>query len=265
MSAISPSASPAITSSIASSTLIQLQQVVTQLQSLVEQLASMPSLQSGPASTAQAAMGADATAPSTVSGGGSSGCGCQNAVSGVQLIDDAAIEPDIKGMNGAPSPAQKSIEQRDSKPPASAMPAAAPSTARSNMDDTKRKNPKSVEEAIAWGRKQVKHRSQNWDHLCLAFVTQAYGWSGGAPSAISKWNSTKSSLKHKDSNPPRGALVYWKTGSYGHVALSLGNGKVLSNDFKRAGQIDEVSLDAISKKWGGYLGWTPPEFPDAGR
>ncbi|MGQ0625612.1 MAG: lytic transglycosylase domain-containing protein, partial [Sporichthyaceae bacterium] len=69
-----------------------------------------------------------------------------------------------------------------------------------------------------------------------------------------------------DRNPPAGALVFWDTGRRpGHVALSMGQGLIASNDIVRAGRIDVVALNEIERRWGArYLGWTAPDFPRAG-
>ena len=59
-----------------------------------------------------------------------------------------------------------------------------------------------------------------------------------------------------------GALVCWETGSRaGHVAISMGDGTVTSNDILRKGTIDIVPLARITKDWGAtYQGWTSPYF-----
>jgi cell wall-associated NlpC family hydrolase len=55
--------------------------------------------------------------------------------------------------------------------------------------------------------------------------------------------------------------VFWTGGShgFGHVAISLGNGKIASSDILRTGKVDVVPLSMIQQKWGlHYAGWAPP-------
>ncbi|MBC7644320.1 MAG: C40 family peptidase [Thermoleophilia bacterium] len=136
------------------------------------------------------------------------------------------------------------------------------------MPTLTRKNPRSVDEAIAWARNQVNNPSKSWDNLCLSFVAHAYGWSGsGVNYAIDHYKNAPATARHDgDTTPPPGALVYWDTGKRaGHVALYLGNGMIASNDVNRQGKIDIVPMSDISKKWGAkYLGWQAPNFPAGG-
>lgn len=130
----------------------------------------------------------------------------------------------------------------------------------------KRKNPRSVAEMMDFVRKEVKSPHKDYYNRCGHFSAYAYGWSAsGENYAINQWNNAPSSSKHTDQNPPAGALVFWKTGNpAGHVAISMGNGMVASNDIRRKGKIDIVPLTEITKKWGAdYQGWTPPNFPKA--
>ena len=114
-------------------------------------------------------------------------------------------------------------------------------------------------EAIAWGRRQISQPSKNWYRLCLNFVMTALdARPSGSPDADTAWNKTPASHKRRDTNPPPGVPVYWETsGKADHVALSTGNGRVLSNDIRRRGKIDEVPISEITRKWNAqYLGWT---------
>ncbi|WP_375433362.1 hypothetical protein [uncultured Friedmanniella sp.] len=58
--------------------------------------------------------------------------------------------------------------------------------------------------------------------------------------------------------------VFWRSGNpAGHVALSLGNGQVISTDFDgtdyRAGRLSAGPITAIDT-WGPRLGWRAPNF-----
>ncbi|MFI6529480.1 peptidase M23 [Streptomyces uncialis] len=131
------------------------------------------------------------------------------------------------------------------------------------------KNPRSVDEAIAWAKKHSgSGSSADWYQRCLAFTAIVYGWNvSGVNYAIDHYSVVPKSMQHDgDRHPPAGALMYWDTGHRaGHIAVYLGNGKVASNDILRPGYIDVVDAELFETKWGAkYIGWTPPVFPRAG-
>lgn len=66
-------------------------------------------------------------------------------------------------------------------------------------------------------------------------------------------------MKHpNDRNPPAGAPVYYRGGKHGHIALSVGGGKVIrSTDCQSTGIVAEEDLSWPEQAWGyPYLGWT---------
>jgi cell wall-associated NlpC family hydrolase len=113
---------------------------------------------------------------------------------------------------------------------------------------------------------------------CLQFVAAAWAGAGkpipGDDDAIDWWNSYSKDYPRELSNqprygtPPRGALVFWAgTDSYpqddsedGHVAISVGNGWVVSTEQGNSGpDVHLVSISAVTKGGGGtYLGWIMP-------
>jgi hypothetical protein len=125
-------------------------------------------------------------------------------------------------------------------------------------------NPRSPAAAVRWAREMAG--DGGWYNLCLNFVAQAYGWDhAGTQYAVDHWLFTPNSMRHhRQRNAPAGALMFWDTGSRaGHVAISLGNGYVASNDIVTPGRISIVNSDYIDDKWHArYLGWTVPYFPD---
>ncbi|MBQ0890707.1 peptidase M23 [Streptomyces sp. RM72] len=130
-------------------------------------------------------------------------------------------------------------------------------------------NPRSVEEAIAWAKKNAgAGSSKQWYQRCLAYTAIVYGWQfSGVNYAIDHYSVVPKSMQHDgDRHPPAGALMYWDTGHRaGHIAVYLGDGKVASNDILRPGYIDVVDAELFETKWGArYIGWTPPVFPRAG-
>jgi hypothetical protein len=85
-------------------------------------------------------------------------------------------------------------------------------------------NPK-VEAAIAWFTSRVGQ--QVYTGQCELAVELAFGVQSGYPTARANWLAQP--VKHPDwQNAPRGALVYYSTSANGHVAISLGDGRVAS-------------------------------------
>lgn len=70
------------------------------------------------------------------------------------------------------------------------------------------------------------HLDRPWSGYCEAFVSEAEGYAVGFDSALAgyRWQLAHGRI-HTDSNPPAGALVYYKGGALGHVAISIGDGQ----------------------------------------
>jgi hypothetical protein len=118
-----------------------------------------------------------------------------------------------------------------------------------------------VDDVIQFGRDQMKSPTQNWTNLCLSFCRQSYGVRPFAPSAIKAWHKVPAKYKHvggKPSAAPRGAMLFYAGGAYGHVAIAIGkktSNKCLSNDYVRRGKIDPAPR--TFPRWGlTYLGWS---------
>jgi hypothetical protein len=85
-------------------------------------------------------------------------------------------------------------------------------------------NPK-IEPAIAWFESRMG--SSAFEGLCETAVENAFGTSSQYPTARANWNARPD--QHTDWwNAPRGALVFYDTSASGHVAISLGDGTVIS-------------------------------------
>jgi hypothetical protein len=98
--------------------------------------------------------------------------------------------------------------------------------------------------------------------MCDNFVANMYGFSSsGYATALANWNATPANLKHPgDMQAPAGALMYWGGGD-GHVALSTGDGNIVSTDIGGNGTVTTAPASAITSKWGkSYLGWSYPYF-----
>lgn len=119
---------------------------------------------------------------------------------------------------------------------------------------------RNADEAETWGRGQIHWPSRSWYRLCKMFVRMCFNVpSDGTPDAGRAWDNAK--FKHNTSNPaaiPAGVPVYWELPSVAdHVALSIGDGRCLSNDIFEAGKISECAIHTITSRWGGQLlGWT---------
>lgn len=121
--------------------------------------------------------------------------------------------------------------------------------------------PRNVNEVITWSRNQVKDPTQDWTGLCQSHCRQAYGVPAWAGSAIIAWNKIPAAQKTPSAHPsdaPRGSLLYYDIGQFGHVAIAIGkrtSSSCLSNDYVRRGMIDACSREF--PRWGvKYLGWS---------
>lgn len=93
--------------------------------------------------------------------------------------------------------------------------------------------------------------------MCLQWSRERATIPALHPDAATAWKHAVHRHK-KDRNPPRGAMVYWTGGSkgYGHIAVSLGNGKIRSSDAGGSGKPATVALTWPEQRWGmPYAGW----------
>jgi len=120
--------------------------------------------------------------------------------------------------------------------------------------------PRNSKEAAAWAIEQATSGASGWHNYCEKFVESAWGKAGRYSSAIAHWNiALKEHRAHNGKDAPPGAFVFWGGGQYGHTAISIGGGKVVSTDILREGKADVVNIDTITKRWGKkYLGWADP-------
>lgn len=116
--------------------------------------------------------------------------------------------------------------------------------------------PRSGSEAIAWANKV----NFGYKGLCLMFVRSAFNVAAKYPTAYMAWLGAKK--KHKTSDPnsiPAGVPVFIDVPGLaaGHVALSVGNGKIRTNLSWR-GTVETVSINYYLglKKGTKLLGWT---------
>jgi cell wall-associated NlpC family hydrolase len=82
------------------------------------------------------------------------------------------------------------------------------------------------ERAIEWFYGRLG--STAYEGRCELAVENAFGTSGRYPTARSNWNARNPKMT-PHSSARRGHLVFWNTSSAGHVAISLGNGRVVTS------------------------------------
>lgn len=96
-------------------------------------------------------------------------------------------------------------------------------------------------EAVAWGQSQVTHPVEDYYEKCEHFVRTALGLPAYAASAKIAAGKVPADHQHTDTTAiPAGAQVFYQGGASGHVTLSVGGGKVLTNDYCTKGRICEA-------------------------
>lgn len=105
---------------------------------------------------------------------------------------------------------------------------------------------------------------QKCDHL--AGDIWGYPEASGYYSAKEHWfSAVRQGVAYPgDTNPPIGALLFWDTGYYGHVATYIGNGYVVSNlsNGPSGPNVYKVPATLFTESWGApYYGWADPTFP----
>jgi hypothetical protein len=108
-----------------------------------------------------------------------------------------------------------------------------------------------AEAAIAWYLSRVGQPV--YQGQCELAIENAYGTESVYATAAANWQDQP--VKHLDwQNAPAGALVFWNTGPNGHVAISLGDGRVVSSSVN--GGIGIVATGYFQNP----LGWTDSPF-----
>lgn len=131
--------------------------------------------------------------------------------------------------------------------------------------------------AIAWAKKYLGQPKDSGS--CLTFTYDAWlaagvsiaGTRAQDTDPVTYWKADpKKYAEHTDQNPPAGALVFWGAnsfagGSLGHVAISLGGGKVISthaypyaNGNKNNEDVFIFTLSQRNAKTYNYKGWMMP-------
>jgi hypothetical protein len=107
------------------------------------------------------------------------------------------------------------------------------------------------EAAISWFYARIG--ATVYEGKCELAVENAFGTSSQYYRAIDNWNdrARKSQAQQPYTAAPRGALVFYSTSSAGHVAISLGNGQVVTTSAP-GGKIDVAPMSGWFRN---PLGW----------
>lgn len=117
--------------------------------------------------------------------------------------------------------------------------------------------PAGLDAAVAAARREALHPTQDLHNQCLKAVRTWLGIPFLFGSAIVAWSHVPVGDRFGGHHPPAGYPMFWRVGSFGHVALSAGGGKCYSTDIKRRGRVDLVPMSLIHDRWGAhYLGFT---------
>ncbi len=108
-----------------------------------------------------------------------------------------------------------------------------------------------AEAAIAWFEARLGWAA--YREQCELAVENAFGTDSQYPTAAADWAARPD--RHSDwQDAPRGALVFYATSSAGHVAISTGDGDVVSSDVN--GRIAKVPIAYFQNP----LGWAASPF-----
>lgn len=122
--------------------------------------------------------------------------------------------------------------------------------------------------AVDWARSQIGqsyYGNQMWSGWCELFVETAFATSGRYGSAAANYSARSAAGQiHTDTNPPAGALVFYSWGSYGHVALSIGNDQIVSTQGSGSTALPVKQLGVLDMGLP-YLGWAWAESSWPGR
>lgn len=105
---------------------------------------------------------------------------------------------------------------------------------------------KSPADAVAHAKALVGKDAPGGPGHCEQFVRECLGLPAYAPSAKVAAGKVPAKERHRDGFPhavPAGAQVFYDMSQYGHVTLSLGDGKCATNDYAVRGKICEAPVD----------------------
>jgi hypothetical protein len=133
--------------------------------------------------------------------------------------------------------------------------------------------PTGTSKAVTWALSELTSPDPSWsDELsapwsgyCEAFVEIAYGARHQYANALANYKAQRAAGRvHLEGVPPDGALVFYSGGNDGHVALSAGEGKVVTT-WGYLGQRYAVREVPVRSFENPYLGWSAAPAGWSGR
>lgn len=103
---------------------------------------------------------------------------------------------------------------------------------------------------MAYSRQKAFHNAlnarTNVPGMCLKHVRTWLGIPARYPDAISAWHHAGRRVTSR--TPPPGIPVFFAGGRHGHIALSLGNGKIRTTDWPR-GRVGTTTIAELERRW----------------
>lgn len=103
---------------------------------------------------------------------------------------------------------------------------------------------------------RARSYSSGFSGQCLHFVWRCLDGQHryGLPDANAAFRASRE--LHTKGTPPAGVPVYFLGSKHGHVALSVGGGRIRSTDWPSSNRISEVRISTLAETWGRrYAGW----------
>lgn len=103
---------------------------------------------------------------------------------------------------------------------------------------------------------RARSHTSGFSGQCLHFVWLCLD--GQHTYGLSDANAAYRASRHLSTTgtPPAGVPVYFLGSEHGHVALSVGGGRIRSTDWPSRNKIGEVEITVLAKTWGRrYAGW----------
>lgn len=101
-----------------------------------------------------------------------------------------------------------------------------------------------------------RRHTSGFSGQCLHFVWRCLDGQHkyGLPDANAAFRASRH--LHTTGTPPAGVPVYFLGSKHGHVALSVGGGRIRSTDWPSSNRISEVKISDLAQAWGRrYAGW----------
>lgn len=108
--------------------------------------------------------------------------------------------------------------------------------------------------SVSVGR--ARRHTSGFSGQCLHFVWRCLDGQHtyGLPDANAAFRASRH--LQTTGTPPAGVPVYFLGSKHGHVALSVGGGRIRSTDWPSSNRISEVKISVLAQTWGRkYAGW----------